>query len=359
MIGGTGADGQRNGQHEDLRRPVWRRWEGGGRSPGDARLDAARALASGSAGPRRGWLPSRPARPATAGRDGLARGRRCARRSSLELPRGQVSRKDPHHPLRRLGLQRDCLRLPVPRDITAARRARRADRTGEDLRRWRDGPYQWNDVRFCLQKVRQLFQRAKTGDQWDVTRLEGQRAREAWSEPPPWPGDARKRHREGLQQLGGPGAVMGTTEKIQRCRDAGEVPPQSPEQQAQLRRSVHMLVSAGRRVARKQRLGVLVRTGRRRGQHGRERRSRACRRVARRSGGRGSPGEGPGEPGPAGRAEARRLTPAEERSRMSGCSRGGGPLDRGCRAARSCCRAWVVEADNGWSNRRLTRSVLA
>lgn len=155
----------------------------------------------------------------------------------------------------------------------------------------------------------------------------GSRAGEPPSCSPAW--------RKIFQQVGGRDKLMECTREWQRRREAGEEPPRTPEQEAQTRRSMAILASASRRVRARQQPAVI---SSRFGGHRRERRSRPCRRVARRGGRRvGSPSAAssddgpPGEPDPAGRAKARHLA-----ARIHGwaCDLPGREPDRGCYALR-------------------------
>lgn len=126
----------------------------------------------------------------------------------------------------------------------------------------------------------------------------------AWdgvSEPAPWPGYEQIQH-EVIQSCGGWSAFVAAAIDAKRRVEAGDVAPSTPEQEAQQRRMVGMLVDAGKSLRAPNRR---ARTARRCGLRRRERHPRTRRRTARRGTGRrvasrssASSDDGPGEPEP-------------------------------------------------------------
>lgn len=124
---------------------------------------------------------------------------------------------------------------------------------------------------------------------------------EGVSEPAPWPG-YEQTQREVIKSCGGWSAFVAAAADAKRRVEAGDVAPSTPEQEAQHRRMVGMLVDAGKGLRAPNRR---ARTTRRCGLRRRERHPRVRRRTARRGTGRriasrssASSDDGPGEPEP-------------------------------------------------------------
>lgn len=139
---------------------------------------------------------------------------------------------------------------------------------------------------------------------------EAERRLAAWdmrAEPPPAPPGREVEHDAMIETCGGWGRMLAVHDELRRLKDTGELPPPTPAQQAESRKTAAVLVRAGRRVQTRRRLYerrtrasliVPVPLGRRPAGRSRERHQRPRRRSTRRCASRSSPGDHSDNPAP-------------------------------------------------------------